>query len=84
MALVEGFAERTLDRPRLHEPARCTYSIVEIENEKRLQLDTYGSRTREIPGKQSQSLQLDETSARELVRLIHATFPGSIPHSLAW
>lgn len=81
MALVEGFAERALDRPRLHEPARCTYSIVVTGNEKRLQLDTYGSRTREITGKQSQSLQFDETSARELVKLIGLAFPTVVPRA---
>jgi hypothetical protein len=35
-----------------------------------LQLDTFGSRTRQIVGKVSQSIQFDVASAAELKRLI--------------
>jgi hypothetical protein len=41
-----------------------------------LQLDTYGSQQRVIPGKVSQTIQLDVQSARELKRLLERTFPG--------
>ncbi len=45
-------------------------------NETYLQLDTYGSSERRIPGKTSQSLQLDRRSAKKLKRLLEQTFPG--------
>jgi hypothetical protein len=40
-----------------------------------LQLDTYGSPERQIPGKTSQSIQLNAESAAELKRLIEKVFP---------
>ncbi len=41
-----------------------------------VQLDTYGSDERQNPGKQSQTLQLTEDTARELVGLLKRAFPG--------
>ena len=42
-----------------------------------LQLETYGSDDRAIPGKVSQVIQLDEAGARELKRIIERAFPGT-------
>jgi hypothetical protein len=41
-----------------------------------LQLDTYGSDERQIPGKVSQSLQFDEHAAQELFSILRRAFPG--------
>jgi hypothetical protein len=41
-----------------------------------LQLDTFGSTERQIPGKTSQSIQLNERSAAQLKILIERAFPG--------
>jgi hypothetical protein len=40
-----------------------------------LQLDTYGSKSREHPGKVSQSLQIDRDAARSLKALLEEAFP---------
>jgi hypothetical protein len=50
-------------------------SIIEGGEGTRLQLDTLGSRDREIPGKVSQSIQLDEEGARQLLEFIVRAFP---------
>jgi hypothetical protein len=64
---------------RVHGEVNCGWAIFESGGQRYLQLDTYGSRTRAIPGKVSQSIQLDEMGARELVRLLAKAFPGVTP-----
>lgn len=49
--------------------------MVEQRGTRILQLDTYGSPGRVIPGKTSQSLQFDAAGARQLKRLLERTFP---------
>jgi hypothetical protein len=39
-----------------------------------LQIDTVGSKDRELPGKQSQTLQLTTNSARQLYQILKAEF----------
>ena len=58
----------------LHEKVYTTYTSFEKDGQKYFQLDTYGTSKREIPEKVSQSLQLDETSARFLVKLLIEEF----------
>ena len=58
MALIEEFEERPLEGARVHAGVRCGYRWFDVENRRILQLDTYGSKDRAIPGKVSQSLQL--------------------------
>ena len=58
----------------LHEKVYTTYTSFEKDGQKYFQLDTYGTSKREIPEKVSQSIQLDETSARFLVKLLIEEF----------
>jgi 5-methylcytosine-specific restriction protein B len=41
-----------------------------------LQLDTYGSDERQIQGKVTQTIQVDEAAARRLIELLEETFPS--------
>lgn len=52
----------------------CTF--VDSAGERLVQVDTYGSAGRAIPGKTSQSIQLDRASAEALLRIINEVFPG--------
>jgi hypothetical protein len=76
MALLRRFDELKKDRNTVHDEVDCTFSIFEDAGNLYLQLDTYGSRDRQIPGKVSQSIQLDAASAAELRRLLERTFGG--------
>ncbi len=59
MALVDKLIHQPLERDSSHKEVECTYNIVIDQNdEKFIQLDTYGSRSRKMPGKKSQSLRL--------------------------
>jgi bacterioferritin (cytochrome b1) len=77
MAKIVRFRE--LEPPRSSRPhtdVECGYTILNLDGEPLLQLDTYGSEDREIPGKVSQSLQLDRRAAEQLMNLIRRSFPG--------
>ncbi len=76
MALVTSLEPNTKGRQSVHLPTRCLYTIVETsENKRYLQLDTVGSKGREIPDKVSQSIQFDRQAAGQLLQLLHRAFP---------
>ena len=58
------------DRNTIHEKVYTTYSTFDSYGHHYVQIDTYGRSDRAQPGTVSQSLQLDETSARYLFDLL--------------
>lgn len=76
MALVRRFETRPIEPKRVHDDVVCGYAVAHINGRRILQLETYGSADRKIPGKVSQSLQLDTEGARELKRILENSFPG--------
>src|SRR5690554_4496755 len=66
MARIERFSLGRRDRPTLHDPIEATMYLFELDGRRLMQIDTSGRNTRELPGKTSQSIQLDEQAAREL------------------
>jgi hypothetical protein len=76
MALIREFQQIHKESNRVHDAVECGWAIFEHRGATYLQLDTYGSRGRQIPGKVSQSIQLDAASAAELSRIIRRTYPG--------
>ena len=76
MAKINEFHEVALESTRIHEGVSCGWRIFSADGERILQLDTYGSEARKIPGKVSQSIQLDESAARELLEIVVRAFPG--------
>ena len=58
MATVRRLERIVLDNDSPHSEVECTYSVVTGDDgRKYLQVDTYGSKTRKIPGKKSQSIR---------------------------
>jgi hypothetical protein len=76
MALIDEFHAVTSDTQKLHGSVTCGYRAFTTDGKRILQLDTYGSTERKILNKISQSIQLDESSARELLAIIEEAFPG--------
>jgi hypothetical protein len=76
MALITEFNELQKERNQVHSVVECGYSIFDVDGTRYLQLDTFGSTERQIPGKTSQSIQLNERSAAQLKALIERAFPG--------
>ncbi|MBI1252190.1 MAG: methionyl-tRNA formyltransferase [Alphaproteobacteria bacterium] len=74
MALIDSFERKDRERNSAHDPIGATFTTFEIGADKYFQLDTYGRSTREIPGKISQSIQLNRESAATLVSLLRREF----------
>ena len=68
MANVREFTIKELDRVGSHSDVEATISLIECDGEKFLQIDTYGSKDRQVPGKISQSLRLSQAAFDELVK----------------
>ena len=74
MARIEKFIPKTLERVTLHKPILADLIAYELDGRKLLQINTSGSSDREMPGKISQSIQLDEESAEQLFSALRTHF----------
>jgi 5-methylcytosine-specific restriction protein B len=77
MALIIGFVPSSSDRRAPH-PTTVTCGWLSFTGPRGpvLQLDTYGSDERQIQGKVTQTIQMDEAAARRLMELLEETFPS--------
>lgn len=76
MARITRFFPQQKDRIGKHSEVECGFTVLTGKHGSILQLDTYGSDAREFPGKTSQSIQIDESAARELLSILRRAFPG--------
>ena len=75
MAIVRKLESINLDRDSKHTEVNCTYAIVEDDNgNKYLQIDTYGSKSRKIPGKKSQSIRFSPEAIDQLKQILNKNF----------
>jgi hypothetical protein len=75
VALIRKFDHKPDARIAFRTEVDCGWTVGDTGAGRILHLETYGSSTRDIPGKVSQSLEIDEDGARELERLIRVAFP---------
>lgn len=75
MAIVRKLDPLTLEKDSKHSEVDCTYSIVtDNQGKKFLQIDTYGSATRKIPGKKSQSIRFSPSAIKQLRNILNKEF----------
>jgi len=74
MAVVRSFKTKELDRSTSHSEVEATLSLVELDGEKFVQIDTYGSKNRAMPGKVSQSLRFSKSAFDQLISLAENHF----------
>ena len=76
MAQIDINTIERLDKERntIHEKVYATYSTFDSYGKHYVQIDTYGRSDREQPGKISQSIQLDEVSAKYLFELLKSEY----------
>ena len=74
MALVRSFEEKAMERNSLHDEIGATYTVFEWDGRVLVQIDTYGRKSRDMPGKKSQSIQLDRHGASELLKILKQAF----------
>jgi hypothetical protein len=74
LALVTKFEKLDSERYQLHEEVEAKYAVFERDGKGFVQINTYGTTGREIPGKVSQSIQLDQRGAEQLTRILKQAF----------
>ena len=74
MALLNKLEEKSPDRYSVHKPIEGTYMAFSESGKRYVQIDTYGSAARQVPGKISQSIQLDEALAKQLWTILSKEF----------
>ena len=76
MAKIATFFEVPTESTKVHGDVECGSRVFSANGALYLQLDTYGSNERAIPGKVSQSIQLDRDGAEALAAILERAFPG--------
>ncbi len=76
MALVQSFDKLELENSKLHLPAVAKLGVFKRDGRAFVQINTYGRPDRKYPEKESQSLQLNEHSARQLIAALKDAFPN--------
>ena len=74
MALVRKFKKLDGERYQLHSEVEARYAAFERDGKAFFQVNTYGREDREMPGKVSQTIQLDRDGAAQLVEILRKTF----------
>ncbi len=77
MALITHIEYGAALSERLHDKidnARSFY--FDIHGDRIFRIDTFGRDTRMIPGKKSQTIQLNRDAARQLINQLNEAFPG--------
>lgn len=69
MAVLRSLNKKELDRQTARTEVEPTISTAEVDGEKYVQIDTYGSKNRAMPNKVSQSLRLSKAAFDELVKI---------------
>lgn len=71
MAIVRKLREQPLERDARHTEVDATYCIVRGEDDERfLQIDTYGSSGRKVLGKKSQSIRFSSEAVKQLREIL--------------
>ncbi|MBB1319589.1 methionyl-tRNA formyltransferase [Shewanella sp. SR43-4] len=71
MAIVRDLIKLEMEKQSAHSEVKATYSVLTTEDGTCLQIDTYGSITRELLGKKSQSIRLTKEALSQLVQIIN-------------
>jgi hypothetical protein len=75
MAIVRRLNHLALEKDTAHTEVDCTYSIIHDDNgHGYLQIDTYGSKVRQIPGKKSQSIRFAPEAIEQFKALLATKF----------
>jgi hypothetical protein len=75
VALITRFNEKKRDRYSTHKAIEADYYVLKMEGKVQLiQVNTKGTKDREIPDKLSQTIQLNRDSAHSLFNILKKEF----------
>ncbi len=63
-----------MTRNSIHDAIDAKYAIVRNDGRTFVQIDTFGRDTGEIPGKKSQTIQLNRDSGLQLIKILKEAF----------
>ena len=63
-----------MQRMQLHDVVEAKYFVQEKDGRKLLQITTFGRESREMPGKMSQTIQMDSDAAQRLFDILKHEF----------
>ncbi|MCO7237922.1 hypothetical protein [Aeromicrobium sp. CnD17-E] len=76
MALLRNLHATSAERNSLHVETDGGWRTFVVDGRRLLQIDTYGSDERIRAGHVSQSIQLDEARAKQVLDIIRQSFPS--------
>jgi len=74
MALIRRFERSQMERNSVHDEIDAKYAVFERDGRSFVQIDSFGRDTRDIPGKKSQTIQLDRDSGLQLIKILKEAF----------
>lgn len=74
MALIRNFKRSEMERNSVHDEIDASYAVFELDSRVFVQIDTFGRKGRQIPGKKSQTIQLDREGAENLYKILKGAF----------
>ena len=74
MALIRTLVEKQMERNSIHDEIEASYTVFENDGRVFVQIDSYGRDERQIPGKKSQTIQLDKQGAARLYKILKTAF----------
>ena len=74
VARIEDFERGEMQRMQLHDVVEAKYYIQEKDGRKLFQITTFGRESRDLPGKMSQTIQLDSKAAQKLFDILKIEF----------
>jgi hypothetical protein len=74
MAILRSLTHAVLEKDMQHTEVDGTYAIVSDKEGKNLQIDTYGSLQRKMPGKKSQSIRFGPEAISQLKAILDEYF----------
>ena len=76
MATIRNLELKVPERSLKQGEVKCSIILSDVDGEKFVQLDSYGSSDRQFVGKRSQSMRLTKSAFDQLVRLGQSHFYG--------
>lgn len=74
MARIVNFQRAKMDRMRLHDDVEAKIYFQNVDGRVLMQVSTFGRPEREIPGKVSQTIQIDREAASQLYEMMKTEF----------
>ena len=74
MVLIRKFEKLDAERNQLQGEVEAKYAVFERDGKGFVQINTYGRADRKLPGKLSQTIQLDRQGAEALVAILKNAF----------